>query len=298
MAVPLKQEIHRIATSELGFDDCRFTDPFLSTELDEYRDLVSREGYGDMGYLARHLPFKENPELLLPGVKSAIVVIKNYKNTDEKHVSTTRKIARYAVGKDYHIVIKDQLLALETQIKTLAPDIECYIGVDSRPLAERSLALKAGIGFRGRNTMVIKPRLGSYFLIGIMLTTYRFESDPPFKGSCGACRLCVDACPTGAISPDGELTPTACISYQTIEQKTPVDPGQLQKFNGWTFGCDICQEVCPFNHVKTPLTTWPEFMPESGVGFNFLDEYNGGELSIPKTSAMHRSRKRVVQNLT
>ena len=289
---PLKPIITTHAIDTLGFDDCRFTTPFLSEHLNDYREWVTQKNYGDMGYLERHLPLKENPNLLLDGVQSAIVLIKNYKNTEKKHLDAPLKVARYAAGQDYHMVITEKLNQLELFIKEQNPSIQTYAGVDSRPLAERSLALQAGIGFRGKNTMVIRPKLGSYFFIGVILTTATFELDSPFKGSCGTCQRCIDACPTQALSLEGAMTPTKCISYQTIEKKTPVSQEALSTFQGWQFGCDICQEVCPFNHGHTPLTNWAEFKPEAGIGFSLKNL-----ITIPKESALYRSRKRVLESL-
>jgi epoxyqueuosine reductase len=262
--------------------------------LSEYRDLVQTDHIGDMAYLRRHFPLKENPELLLPGVRSAVVVIKNYKNTAHQHLPQPRKIARYAVGQDYHLVMSQKLDALAGHIRHLDPTVQTYCGVDSRPLAERSLALKAGVGFRGRNTMVIKPKLGSYFFIGIVLTTAVFPEDKPMHFTCGTCRKCIDACPTDALSEDGRLDPLRCISYQTIEQKAPMSGAQRKAAQGWRFGCDICQEVCPFNHSQTPLTDWELFMPEAGVGFDFFEQPEQPE--IPKDTALYRSRKQIREN--
>lgn len=286
-----KDKIIDHAINTLGFDDCRFCDPHLKDELNETRDWLAQDFQGDMKYLKEHLKFKENPDLLLPGVKSAIVLIKNYKNTSIQQNSVEFKIARYAVGKDYHLVMKEKLEALVDFMKKENPGIECYAGVDSRPLAERSLALKAGIGFRGKNTMVIKPGLGSYFFIGVILTNHSFENDVPLNWNCGNCRLCLNACPTQALS-DYSLNATKCISYKTIEQKNPLTQEDLKKTQGWIFGCDICQEVCPYNRGRTPLTDWKEFQPEAGVGFDFFARHD----SIPKDTPLYRSRKRVIPN--
>ncbi len=294
----LKEKIARFATQTLGFDDCRFTDLKLEKSIDFYKRWLKERGYGDMAYLREHLRYKENPQLLLENAKSAIVLSKNYKNTMTQRLNGRFKIARYAVGKDYHRVMRDNLNELANHMKELLPGIECYCGVDSSPLPERSLAIKAGIGFLGKNTMVIKPGVGSYLFIGIILTNQEFPIDAPLKWNCGTCRLCIDACPTQAINNDFTLTATKCISYQTIERKTVLTTGEIRKNEGWIFGCDICQEVCPYNNVNIPLTAWEEFLPKSGVGFDFFDKVSGTQQwpVVPKDSPLHRSRKRVLPN--
>lgn len=300
MSSQIKLAIQTHAIDILKFTECRFTSPFLSYELDEYREWISQNIVGDMGYLERHLPFKENPELLLPGVKTAIVLAVNYKNTRETPQSGKYKIARYAVGVDYHLSISNRLEKLVQFINKIAPNAANYFGVDSRPIAERSLAIKSGIGFRGKNTMVIRPKLGSFFFIAVVFTTLELPEDPPQPGTCGSCTRCIDACPTNAISANGRLNPTACIGYQTVEQKTPMSPVQKQNSADWIFGCDICQEVCPFNHSQTPLSEWSEFQAESGIGFDGIRAaVNEGKTpAIPKSSAMFRSRKRILANIT
>ncbi len=290
----ITEKIKFYVLNEIGFDDCRFTDPFLGEELDKYRNWLSKDYHGTMGYLVRHLPFKTNPNLLLENVCSAIVVIKNYKNTSEQKLSQKFKIARYAVGEDYHHVISKNLQKIIRHIESLDDTAKCYYGVDSRPLADRSLALKSGIGFLGKNTMVIKPGLGSYFFIGIILTNLNLDFDEPLQWDCGQCRLCLDACPTGAFVEPFQLDAKKCTSYQTIEQKEELSEKQIKDGQGWLFGCDICQEVCPYNR-NSPLTNWKEFKSESGVGF---DAFNSpSKIHISKNSALYRSRKRVGPNM-
>ncbi len=295
MEASLKDRVYQFAIETAGFDDCRFTDPSVGDAIDSYKEWLKDGNRGDMHYLERHLKFKEDPALLLKDVKSAIVLIKNYKNTRVRRLTGRFKIARYAVGRDYHIVLLNRLKKIESFIKKEDPGVTCYCGVDTRPIAERGLAIKAGIGFLGKNTMVIKPDLGSYFFIGVILTTYPFKKDKPLAWDCGQCRLCIDACPTEAITEDYSLRALQCISYQTIERKSPLTEGEIKKAAGWTFGCDICQEVCPYNHEKIPLTDWGEFLPEAGIGFNFFEEILDGsrERKIPKKSALHRSKNRL-----
>lgn len=292
MQVSLKTVLQQ-QSQAIGLDAIGFASPFLSTDaLLAQRCMVETESYQDMAYLARHLSFKENPNLLLPGVQTAIVVIKNYKNTAKQQLSETKKIARYAVGEDYHVVLKEKLQRLETALKEHCPTANCYIGVDSSPIAERALAIQSGIGFRGRNSMIIRHRLGSYFFIGVMLTTVKIHPDDMIKGTCGTCQRCVEACPTQTITSEGGFHIDRCIAYNTIEKKSPIPEDIKRTYQGWTFGCDICQEVCPFNNPFISETDWAAFRPEAGVGFGFF-EREVRISDIPKNSALYRSRKRL-----
>lgn len=245
----LKSIITQHALHTLKFDDCKFTSPFLNQEINFYREWLKNNNHGNLAYLLKHLPFKENPEKLLSNVKSAIIVIKNYKNTFSQHLSGDAKTARFALGQDYHIVMKKKLELLENFIKEKKPEIQCYIGVDSSPIMEKALAVKAGIGFQGKNSLIINPKIGSYFFIGVILTTYSFKQDHSLNLGCGDCKNCLIACPTQALSPF-ILDAKKCISY-----KTQIDKKNI---HGWVLGCDLCQEVCPYN-AYTPLTDWPEF---------------------------------------
>ncbi|OGX05682.1 MAG: tRNA epoxyqueuosine(34) reductase QueG [Omnitrophica WOR_2 bacterium GWA2_47_8] len=286
-----KTSIKTFAIERLKFDDCRFTGSRVDETIPLYEKWLKEGNHGEMTYLENHLKFKQNPELLLKSARSAIVVIKNYKNTKTRNLEGDLKVARYAAGEDYHLVMTEKLKELTAFIKNLDKTIECYSGVDSRPLPERALALKAGIGFLGKNSMVIKPGLGSYFFIGIILTTTSLEEDRPLSWNCGQCRLCLDACPTNALGEGFAFNATKCISYMTIEKKTPLTGEELKQTNGWIFGCDICQEVCPYNHDNITLTDWPQFLPSNGIGFDFKTD------SIPKNTALYRSRKRLLANV-
>lgn len=295
---PLQKNTLNFATQTLGFDDCRITSADAKDLLQHSQEWLNEGKYADMEYLKRHAIFKENPDLLLPGVRSAIVVTKSYKNTSEQHLKGRFKIARYAVGQDYHVVIQGKLQQLANFIEQKNPESKCYYGVDSRPIAERSYALKSGIGFLGKNTMIIKPGKGSYFFIGVILTTQEFPMDKPLSWNCGNCRLCLDACPTQALIGNYQMDAAKCISYQTIEQKTPMSEQQIKDAQGWIYGCDICQEVCPYNHDRIPLTDWMEFMPESGVGFDFFEKNSEiTPASIPRDTALYRSRQRIIPNI-
>ncbi len=293
---PVKERVVRYALEELGFDVCRCVRPFLASgTIRRYRSWLARGRHGEMRYLERHAPLKEDPTRLLPGVRSAVVVAKSYRNTSRRRLAGDLKIARYAAGKDYHFVMAPRLRRLAAFLQGEAPKVRCYWGVDSRPIAERSLALGAGVGFLGKNTMVIRPGLGSYFVLGVVLTTLDLEPDPPLGWDCGQCRLCLDACPTGAFPRPYELDATRCISYWTIERRKPLPAEAIRKTDGWLFGCDVCQEVCPYNHGAAPLTDWPEFRPEAGVGFEVF-QGDSRATPIPKGTPLFRDRRKVRSN--
>ena len=250
---------------------------------------------GDMEYLQRHETLKEHPDQLLEGVQSAIVLSKSYRNAPPSPHAPDLKIARYAAGRDYHQIIGERLSSLEAELSERFPRHDFYSGVDSRPIAERDLALAAGIGFRGRNSMIITPGQGSYFFLAVILTTLPLPPDAPSTVNCGTCRACVDACPTDVISMDGGFDAQQCISYTTIEKKSPMTASEHKSAEGWIFGCDICQEVCPFNKESLPMTDWPEFLPESGMGFNLTLTEN--EVKPSRKTPLYRSRKRLIENV-
>jgi len=290
-----QETIRNFVLTELLFDDCRFTSVREPLTLEKDNQWIKQGYHGEMKYLEEHLKFKEKPSLLLNGVKSAIVVIKNYKNTGTKKLAQAFKIARYAVGRDYHTVIQEKLNLLIEYLKGQIPTISCYAAVDSRPIQEKTLALQSGIGFRGKNTLVIKPAMGSYFFIGVVLTTSDFLADAPLEWDCGNCRLCLDACPTQAFTEAYVLDARRCISYLTIEKKNILTEEEQRQLSGWLFGCDICQEVCPYNHEKVPLTDWKDFYPEEGVGFDLFSMIPSLK-KIPRTSSLFRSRRQVMRN--
>ena len=179
------------------------------------------------------------------------------------------KIARYALGRDYHRVLRSKLRKLERDLASKMPGARFRACVDSVPVMERELAQRAGLGWFGKNTCLIDSRTGSWFLIGALLTDIALEPDEPATGGCGTCRACIDACPTGAIVRLGEnwqVDARQCISYLTIEKRAPFTPRESKMVADWTFGCDVCQDVCPFNQARAsqpdraPLTTEPDFL--------------------------------------
>ncbi|MEQ1821294.1 MAG: tRNA epoxyqueuosine(34) reductase QueG [Fimbriimonadaceae bacterium] len=256
----------------LGFDPVGIAPITPPEHWEAYKEWIESGRHGSMKYLEEHLQLKRTPENLLPRAKSAIVVGLNYYQPQPD-----LKIARYALGRDYHRVLRAKLKKLVHHIEvspSLLHEMEAQfrICVDSAPLMERDLAQAAGLGWFGKNTMIINSARGSWFVLGIVLTTLEIEPTKPALGGCGTCRACIDACPTGAIIHDAgrwQVDARSCISYLTIEHKGPFAESQSQQVGEWTFGCDVCQQVCPFNHPREsqPLrarnTVEPGFAPKS-----------------------------------
>lgn len=238
---------------ELGFDGVGVCAPVPSPHLAEYGEWLEKGYHGTMGYLARQVDLRSSPLKLLPSAKSVIAVSLNYNQPNPPRPGYPR-IARYALGRDYHKVLRGKLRRLAAWVQSEHPGSECRACVDSAPIFERDYAHLAGLGWFGKNTMLIDSKRGSWFFIGLLLTSVSFELDAPSNGSCGKCRKCVEACPTGAIvNEDGrwQVNARSCISYLTIEHKGDIDSSLVGKIGDWTFGCDVCQEVCPFNEPRT-----------------------------------------------
>jgi epoxyqueuosine reductase len=220
------------------------------------------QGYaGAMEYLERTAHLRVNPAELLPDARSAVVVGLNYAPAELPE--TDYRIARYALGDDYHQVIRAKLETLLSAIQAVAPDVWGRICVDSAPVLERDLAWLAGLGWYGKNTCLINTQRGSYFFLGVLLLTLELEYDTPAEGGCGTCRLCLDACPTGALTEPYVLDARKCISYLTIELRESIPESYRAPMGEWLFGCDICQEVCPFNRPRAhqPLRAQPTQEP-------------------------------------
>lgn len=253
----IRQEAKR-----LGFDDIGFSPAVELVEDKERLQKWLNQGFNaGMDYMANHFEKRINPALLEVGSLSVITVLKNYKPADAKLSQNFPKISRYAYGFDYHDVIKDNLSQLFLFIQQLFPELAGRFFVDSAPILERSLAARAGLGWIGKNSMLINRKLGSYIFIGEMLINIELPYiEHPENDGCGGCTRCIDACPTKAILPDKVIDANRCISYQTIENKGTIDDQLTGKFNNWVFGCDICQEVCPWNRKAEPHSE-PQFEP-------------------------------------
>ncbi len=233
---------------KLGFELVGVCDAVEAPHLVENQKWLDAGFGASMDYLTRQVELKRHPSSLLPGVKSIVAVGLNYNQTPP----TSPKIARYALGRDYHRVLRRKLKKL-ADLLTESSGEGCRACVDSAPIFERDYANLAGLGWFGKNTLLINSERGSWFFLGLLLTTAKLVADTPALGGCGTCHKCVDACPTGAIVRlDGrwQVDSRSCISYLTIEHRGEFTSEQQSMIGDWTFGCDVCQEVCPFNTTR------------------------------------------------
>lgn len=257
----MKLEQLKDIARQIGFDAAGVAPAaLLSDEVEKVKRWVAEGKNAGMAYMERNMEVREDVNRLVEGAKSVIVTLTNYYNPWQQPLGVP-KIAMYARGKDYHQVVKDRLFVLLKELQRRMPDERGRCFVDSAPVLEHAWAKRAGLGWQGKNTLLIRKGLGSFCFIGIIVTTASFETyDMPFEDVfCGKCNRCIEACPTGALAA-GTVDAKRCISYQTIENKGdyPID---LKKLAGdWMFGCDICQEVCPWN-MKLTAHRCPAFMP-------------------------------------
>lgn len=249
----------------LGFDLCGIA---RVRSLDEHRQKIGKwleKGYyAGMTYMAQHYEKRIDPSLLVPGASSLIVVALNYYR-DYNPPGDKPVFSRYALGKDYHRILKDRLYLLLESIKQESDGIEGRVFVDTAPVLERAWAVEAGLGWIGRNSMLINRHKGSYIFLGVLVINTALEYDKPApEDYCGSCRRCIDACPTGAIMENRMIDANKCLSYQTIENKGEIPQEYAEKAGRRIFGCDICQEVCPWNK-KASETRIKEFEPLSEI---------------------------------
>ncbi len=246
---------------ELGFLDCRVAVARkLTDEAKKLEQWLEDNHHGQMNYMAAHFDKRIDPTLLVPGAKTVIVFTYNY-YPEASLQSENYKISRYAYGKDYHKVIKNKLKILFSELRENYGQIEGRYFVDSAPILEHDWAKISGIGWTGKNTLTLTEGVGSYFFLAELIIDLELPPDSPVTERCGTCTRCIEACPTEAIDPSGTfLHAEKCISYLTIELKENIPSTYKDQLSDWIYGCDICQEVCPWNRFSSP-TTEPKFKP-------------------------------------
>ncbi len=261
-AAALKEAI-RTQACTLGCDACAFAkaEHVANTTLE---DWLSAGYHADMTWMEKHTALRKNPCLLLKNAQTVIVVAQNYYYERPPAPPHTGQVARYAWGQDYHKALRKRLRKLAQYIQMNAPEAQCRIAVDSAPLLERYWAQQAGLGWIGKNGLVLRKDIGSWFFLGIVLTTLVLPPDEPAASHCGTCTACIDACPTAAIVEPGVIDARRCIAYHTIENREAIPEELHGAMGNRLFGCDTCQEVCPWNRHRKESAE-PAFAPRKGV---------------------------------
>jgi epoxyqueuosine reductase len=264
----------KAAARALGFDACGITDLAPSAAADALDRWLASGFAGEMAYMTRQAKARREPARVWPDAKSAVVVLHNYFEHHAPPPAVGRgRVARYARGADYHAVMRERLAVLGERIATSAGGGRFRVYVDAGALPERELARRAGLGWIGKNTMLIHPHLGSFTFIGVLLTDLAIAPDAPFEADrCGSCRRCLDACPTDAFPGPRVLDATRCISYLTIEARRPMAPALQPLVGDWLFGCDRCQDVCPWNVRFADETAEPRYRARAADDWPTLAE--------------------------
>jgi epoxyqueuosine reductase len=240
-------------SKRLGFDYCGISKAeFLEEEAPRLENWLNNNMHGQMSYMQNHFDKRLDPRLLVPGAKSVISLLLNYYPSEKQTDEAAPKISKYAYGMDYHLVIKEKLNQLLGFIKENIGEVDGRAFVDSAPVLDKAWAKKSGLGWIGKHSNLINKESGSFYFIAELIVDLELEYDGAVKDYCGTCTRCMDACPTDAIVAPYVVDGSKCISYYTIELKENIPNDVKGKFDNWMFGCDICQDVCPWNRFSKP----------------------------------------------
>ena len=246
---------------ELGFMSCGISKAgFLEQEAPRLEDWLNRNRNGEMHYMENHFDKRLDPTLLVPGAKSVVSLLLNY-YPEETQRDDSYKISKYAYGTDYHFVIKDKLKEFLEAIREYIGEVDGRAFVDSAPVLDKAWAAKSGLGWIGKNSNLLTKQVGSFYFIAELIIDLELEYDTPVTDHCGSCTACIDACPTQAIVDPYVVDGSKCISYFTIELKNEIPDYAQDKMDDWMFGCDVCQDVCPWNRFSKPHNE-PLFSPK------------------------------------
>ena len=249
-----KSHIIKQLSQKAGFDFCGIAKAVqLDDDARRLENWLNQNRHGNMQYMERYFDLRTNPTLLVPGAKSVITLLKNYYPAISQNAHAP-KISKYAYSKDYHDIIRKDIQLFFEEFKLILGDVNGRGFVDSAPVLERSWAQRSGLGWIGKNGMLINKQSGSFYFIATLIVDIELAYDDPLaKDYCGTCTKCIDQCPTEAILPNKVIDAQKCISYFTIELKDSLLPAEMQgKFDNWMFGCDICNDVCPWNSFASP----------------------------------------------
>lgn len=302
----ITEQVKEWARAE-GFDACGIA-PATPIDPDgRLRAWIGAGHHADMEWMTRTQAEREDVQLKLPGTQSVIVLVRHYHSKRPDKREGSARVAAYAWGRDYHNALKKPLRRIANRIVESVPGAETYCSIDTGPVMEKAWAMRAGVGWIGKNSLAIRRGEGSYFFLAVILTTVALEPDPPAMDQCGNCRLCLDACPTAAIVEPRVVDSRRCIAYHTIENRDEIPTDLRSKFGDWVFGCDICQEVCPWN--KDPATTtFPDFLPRAGHDQldtdsiatmseeTFAREFEGTPITRAKHKGLQRNARIVADN--
>ncbi len=255
----IKQYALALGFSKIGFAKAEF----LEEDYNHLQAYIEEGRQGKMAYLERNAEVRATPQLLFADTKSVIAVLANYKTPHQAKGQQDFRIARYAWGEDYHVVLKAKLQLLGRYLQELIPDAKTRVTVDTAPIFEKRWAQRCGLGWIGKNTLLINPELGSFCFIGLILLDKELPYDTAFTADrCGTCERCLHACPTKALEAPCRMNAVKCISYNTIEQKNVTETSETVNF---IYGCDICQNACPWNNLKKEYPFMPEFTPNKAI---------------------------------
>ena len=236
---------------DLGFISCGISKSgFLSEEVNRFEKWLKNNYHGKMSYMERNFDKRMDTSRLVEGSKSVISLLYNYYPIEKINSDNNLKISKYAYGKDYHFIIKTKLKSLLTEIRNEIGHIDGRVFVDSAPILERAWAKKSGLGWIGKNTNLVSKKTGSFFFIAEIIVDIELNYDNEIKDHCGSCTACLDSCPTDALHEPYKIDASKCISYFTIELKDKFPNNLKEDFQDWIFGCDICQDVCPWNRFS------------------------------------------------
>ncbi|MDP9173764.1 MAG: tRNA epoxyqueuosine(34) reductase QueG [Planctomycetota bacterium] len=285
----------RAEATRLGFDRVGIASAEPSRYRDFFRRWLDQGQSGSMDYLANRFEERTDPGAYLPEAASIVCVAMNYfvpLGEAPKTAGPRGRIARYALGVDYHEIIKPRLHALADWLRIAAPEAQTRCCVDTAPVMEKELAGRAGVGWMGKNTCIINEEIGSWLLLGEIVTTLKLPTDDPAVDRCGTCRRCIDACPTEAITEPYKLDARKCISYLTIEHRGEIALEFSAKFGDWIYGCDICQDVCPWNR-KAEATKEQTLAPRFADGMLDLNEVLNWTDDDYRQTLRHSAMKRI-----